>query len=275
VLPLLTKWDCREDTLRTLVFAMRDLNKRDEAIEIQKQILEESKIYKAGHEFFYIEDIAEAYEEKEDYANAVKYYEMLDEDVRDEEIYKKLANLYTKLKDYDSAAANYLKAAQLTCRESGWYWRSTGQMLALAGKEDEAKFYIDVALKIDPEDAYAHYYNGVIYQNKGDVYRALHHYNEALKIQPKFAEVYNNLAAISFNEEGDVKGAIQHIETALQQNSDSRLQVSLYISLSTLYKKISDYDKHEYYHAKVMEAMGFLTEMKDDEDDDYEDEDDQ
>src|SRR4051794_22467297 len=112
VLPLLTKWECREDTLRTLTFAMKDLNKTDEAIEIKKQILEESRIFEPGRQFFYIEEIAEAYEEKEDHANAVKYFEMLDEDGRDEEIYKKLGNLYTKLKDYDSAAANYLKAAQ-------------------------------------------------------------------------------------------------------------------------------------------------------------------
>src|SRR4051794_39974723 len=74
VLPLLTRWECRKDTLRSLVFAMIDLNKPDEAIEIRKQLLEECKIYEAGHQFFYIEEIAEAYEEKEDYVNAIKYF---------------------------------------------------------------------------------------------------------------------------------------------------------------------------------------------------------
>lgn len=102
------------------------------------------------------------------------------------------------------------------------------------------------------------------------MYRALHHYTEALKIQPAFPEVYTNLGAISFNENGDIKGAIENIETALQQSPDTNLLITLYLNLSRLYKKISDYDNHEYYKAKMMQAIGFDVEIDDDESDDFE-----
>lgn len=270
-LPQITIWDCREDTLNALTGALEALNKFSEAIEIRKQMLEEAQTNTPGQVSLDIREIAEAYEQQADYKNAIAYYEMLDEKERDGNIYEKMATLYEKIKDFNNAAANYLKAAQHYARDSAWYWSNTGRTLALAGKEDESKFYFEVALKIDPQDAYSHYYMGVTYQNKGDVYRALHHYTEALKIQPEFPEVYTNLGAICFNEEGDIKGAIENIETALQQNPDTNLLVRLYLNLSQLYKKISDYDNHEYYKAKMLQTIGFDVEMDDEEEDDDDD----
>ncbi len=263
-LPLLTTWQCRHETLETLARAFQLSGNHDKAIEIRKQIVEETKINKPGYEFFGIMNIAEAYEKKEDYANAVAWYEIVAEDDRDETDLEKLATLYEKLKDFDNASKYYIKAAQYKSRESAVYWSNAGRMLGLAGKEDEAKYYFDLALKIDPRDAYTHYYSGVIYQHKGDMYRALHHYTEALKIQPEFPEVYNNLAAISYNEEANIQDTIANIEKALQQNPDNNLLITLYLNLSRLYKKISDYDKHEYYKAKMLEAVGFPVSFEED-----------
>lgn len=266
-LPQLTIWDCRADTLGTLALSFEALGKFNEAMEMRKQMLEESKTYNPGS-CFYIIQIAEAYEKKGDYKNAVIYYEMLSEDKRDVTDYEKLTELYDKLNDWNNAAAASLKAAQLHSRDSAWYWSNAGRMLALAGKEDEAKFYFQIALAINPQDANSHYYTGLVYQNKGDIYRALHHYTEVLKIQPEFPEVYINLAAISFNENGNIKEAIENIETALQQNPDSKLLVKLYLNLAQLYKKISDYENHEFYKVKMMQAMGFPVKIDDGEEDD-------
>lgn len=266
-LPLMDIWECRVETLNCIVYAYEALNRFPEAIEIKKQLLKEAENTDPGFCPMIITDIAEAYEKLGDANNAIAYYEMLGENSRDQIIYERLAALYEKIKDWNNAAVYNFKAAQYHSRESAWFWSNAGRMLALAGKEEEAKFYLQVALTIDPQDANAHYNTGVIYQNKNDMYRALHHYTEALKIQPEFPEVYHNIAALSFNEEGDIKKAIQNIETALKQNPNRQLLITLYLNLAQLYKKIADYDNHEYYTAKMMETIGFPVEYVDDEDD--------
>jgi len=77
-------WECRRDTLSTIVYAYEAMNRNTEAIEIRKQLLEECKTFKLGHSYFYITEIAEAYEKPGDANNAITYYEMLDEDERDQ-----------------------------------------------------------------------------------------------------------------------------------------------------------------------------------------------
>ena len=133
-------------------------------------------------------------------------------------------------------------------------------------------FYFKMVLKIDPKHDNANYSMGQYYHMKDDIYRALHHYTEALKTNPKMEIVYNNLAAISYHENGNIAEAIENIEKALSvSDNNSNMLVMLYLNLSRLYAKISDYDKQEYYKGKMMEAAGFPTEFNED-DYDFDDE---
>lgn len=255
ILPMLTIWDCRESVLRMMCRSYEALNRFEEAMEIRKQMLEEDE-QKSHH----LEEIAEAYNKMGDIENSIKYYLLYIEECNnncDTQTYQPLAELCEKKGDYAEAAKYWLGAARHECYNTSWVWYNTGRALALAGKEEEAAFYFKIALAINEQSADTHYLLGNIYQNKGDSYRALHHYMEALKIEPNYSAVYNNLGVISFDEDGDIKGAIENIEKALTMNPDKTLETRMYINLSRLYKQIFNYEKHNYYKGKVMEAAGF------------------
>ena len=269
-LPLTKKAECREYTLMLLVHAYENTGRPDKAMEIRFQRLEE-----ADNKSFMLEEIAEAYEKKEDWRNAIKFYEQFIEECDgscETEIFYKLAGFYDKVNDHINAAKNYEIAAREICLESCWLWCNTGRALAILGKMEEASFYFKMVLKIDPKHDNANYSMGQYYHMKDDIYRALHHYTEALKTNPKMEIVYNNLAAISYHENGNIAEAIENIEKALSvSDNNSNMLVMLYLNLSRLYAKISDYDKQEYYKGKMMEAAGFPTEFNED-DYDFDDE---
>lgn len=146
-----------------------------------------------------------------------------------------------------------------------------GVELAKDGIETEKTFaYFKEALQLDPEDELVHYCIGQHYQNQGDDLRAMHHYMEALKIEPNFPEIYNNLGVINFVEESDIKAAIKNMEKALELNPSQDLLTKLYINLIRLHKQIADYDKQDYYQVKLLQLLGFPAELEGDEDDNEE-----
>jgi tetratricopeptide (TPR) repeat protein len=193
---------------------------------------------------------------------------------RDDIFHNELLALYL-LERYEEVITRYKEVEPLVQSEGRLYnikgtlqtcLYKRGIELVEAGRDDKAFEYFKESVALEPECEMAHYCLGQHYQNQGDVYRAMHHYYEALKIQPEFPEIYNNLAVIQFHEESDIKAAIAHIETALQQNPSPQLQQKMYISLSRLYKLIAEYDLHEYYRMKLLESIGFPVEYEEGDD---------
>jgi len=244
--------------------ALENSGRMDEAIALREATKEErndSSIY---------DDVAEAYEKLGDVDNALLYYDkhlIEEEGYLDTDDMVKIANLYEAKKDYVNAGRYLSIAAVNECKESGYLWQNTGRALAIAGKLDEAMKYFEVALMLDPECENTHYCMGQVYQEKGDQYRAMHHYTEVLKINPHNPMVYNNLGALSFNEDGDIKGAIEKIEAALLMSPDPQLKLTMHVNLSRLYHKISDYDNHNIHKLKIFEAAGFGGLLEDDDED--------
>jgi tetratricopeptide (TPR) repeat protein len=266
-LPLVTRRDPRHALQCYRIWAYQDLKDHDKAISLQ---LEQVAEYPDGGSTQL--KIAENYKEREDTDNAIKYYEeymTLSGDSVDTDEYVALAELYETQNDFKNSAKYYQKAAAWEARFSADYWQKTGRALALDEQEDEAMFYFKFALKINPKDAYTHYYMGRVYQNKQDKYRALHHYTEALKINPDFAEVHLNIGAMEFDQEGDVKTAIACFERAIDSKADDKLLKILYNNLKNMYKIILDHEKSDYYRGKLYELVGlpadtgeFLDEVK-------------
>ena len=241
--------------------ALENSGRMDEAIALRRATKEKrnySKIYN---------DVAEAYERLEDIDNALIYYDKFlneEEGYLDTEEMEKIAKFYDAKGDYENAARYLSIAAVNECVESAYLWQNTGRALAMAGKLDEAMKYFEVALKLNPKSENTHYCMGHVYQEKGDQYRAMHHYTEALKINPNNPMIYNNLGAISFHEDGDIKGAIEKIEAALEMNPDAQLKLTMHVNLARLYHKISDYDNHNRHKKEIFKAAGFGDLMKDD-----------
>lgn len=269
-LPTLTNKECIDDMRQCLKYCLEE--KGDVAAAIQ--VLEE-EIPQNENPYHLYNDLVELCAKAKDHDKTIQYGLLaIKEGLCESEVYTWVAEAYEAKKDYLNSHEYLVKAAQSEPDNTSWIWNNAGRALALAGQLDEAMFYFKMVLKMNPEQEMAHYYMGQAYQDKEDVYRALHHYTEALKIRPDFPEVYNNLAAISYYENSNINEAIANLEKALEANPDSSMLVKLYMNLSRLYKSIADYERHEYYKARLMDAMGFSGLFGDGDLDDLEDEDD-
>jgi tetratricopeptide (TPR) repeat protein len=258
-LPLVTIPECRESLQSNRIWSYEKLEQHDKALTLRLEQAEEHP--KRG---YYHVQLAQTYKALKDNVKAIKYYEqymVLRNYDADADEYVELAELYEAQKDFKSAAKYHTMAAAWEARFSSDHWKATGRALGLDGQIDEAMFHFKVALKIDPKDAYAHFYMGHAYQTKKDKYRALHHYTEALKIDPDFAAVHLNMGALEFNEEGDIKKAIAFFETAIEKDVEGKLLLLIYQNLRKMYKEILDHDKAEYYRGKIFELAGFPTDM--------------
>ena len=246
---------------RYWITALEKSNRWEEAIELRKKMNIE-----LGYKFMF-EEVARAYVEADDWNMALIYYDkyLIEEKGRlDVDDLEKIAKKYELEGDFINSARYLLIAAKAECSNSAYLWQNTGRALALANKEDEAMKYFEIALILEPQSENTLYCMGQVYQNKGDQYRAMHYYTEVLKINPFNASVYNNLGAMAFNEEGDIKGAIEKIESALEMTVDPQLKLTFHINLARLYHKISDYDKHSFHKIKIFEAAGFKGMMEED-----------
>ena len=265
VLPQMEKENCIRDVQSYVNYSYKALGKMDDAIEFQKELIEQLE----ESEYIDFDKIIKLYEEKDDVENEIKYYELMiahENGNCDSGEFQKLAKHYDTLKDYENSCKNYELAARAQYYDGCWMWCNAGRALALMGKDNEAAFYFKMILKLDPDYANAHYFLGLIYGRNNDIYMAMHHYNEALKLKPDFPEVLNDLAAIAFNDENNIAGAIEQMEKALTMNPESYIRGVLYKNLITLYGKIVDYDKQNYYKSKIFEMAGFKTNLSDDDD---------
>jgi tetratricopeptide (TPR) repeat protein len=71
------------------------------------------------------------------------------------------------------------------------------------------------AITINPQDAIAYYNRGVVKYESGDKAGAIADYTQAITINPQDAEAYNNRGVAKY-ESGDKAGAIKDLETAKQ-----------------------------------------------------------
>jgi protein O-mannosyl-transferase len=96
---------------------------------------------------------------------------------------------------------------------------SLGSALWQTGQTEDAIKHWEQALRIKPDLAQAHYNLGFALKQAGKLQNAIGHYEQALRIKPNFAEAHNNLGNALF-QAGRVKEAIEHYEQALQIKPD-------------------------------------------------------
>jgi tetratricopeptide (TPR) repeat protein len=94
-----------------------------------------------------------------------------------------------------------------------------GQALFQTGKVDEATAHYQQALQINPNYAEAHNNLGNALFQKRKVDEAIAHYQKALQINPDYFEAHNNLGN-TLLQKGSVEEAIAHYQKALQINPD-------------------------------------------------------
>ena len=260
-IPHLTVPECRFFMQDIRIWQYEKLEQYEKAIALIEEKIEELDVRILDREY---KAIVENYKKLDDTPNVIKYLELclnLPNGDCDTDLHEELAELYETVKDYKNSAKCWGMAAAWEARFSADYWQNVGRALALDGQSEEAMMYFRFALKINPKDAYTHYYMGLHYQMKKDKYRSLHHYTQALKLKPDFIEVQLNMGKMEFNDDGDIRAAIECFEKAIEHDAEGRFLFYIYANLRKFYDEIKEFEKAAYYRGKYFEMAGFPADM--------------
>ncbi|MFI5150066.1 MAG: tetratricopeptide repeat protein [Bacteroidia bacterium] len=204
-------------------------------------------------------ELGEMHTELVEYDKAIAaFLRLLDMGDWEVESLENLGYLYTVKREYALALSYYKKGMELFPEEFFWVERIASTYF-MDKKIAEAESWFNSLLQADPESADAYYGLGSCKQETGDYYMAMHHFHEALKINPNHARSLNNIGKLYFDHESDIKTAIRMLEKAVEvcQEEDSDILPTAYLNLKRIYKQIADEDKVDYYHRKFMESFGF------------------
>jgi tetratricopeptide (TPR) repeat protein len=121
-----------------------------------------------------------------------------------------------------------------------------GTDLLNARRYREAIPHFDEAIRLNPRYAQAYHNRGVAYRNLGQHQRAIQDYDQAIRLNPRYAEAYNN-RGLAYENLGQHQRAIQDYDEAIRINS--RLvepyhnRGTAYHSLGQYQRAIQDYDQ--------------------------------
>ncbi|MEQ8190403.1 MAG: rhomboid family intramembrane serine protease [Candidatus Eremiobacterota bacterium] len=139
-------------------------------------------------------------------------------------------NNYLREEQYEDAEKEFTKAIAVDPNNSDIYMK-----LAIAclgqNKIDMALERVEYSLKLDPENILANYLTGTIYQQKGDLGKALFYYGKSIEIDKKFALGYQGSGDIyRLQKKWDL--ALENSRKAIEMNS---LLPSAHSSLGWIY----------------------------------------
>lgn len=82
-------------------------------------------------------------------------------------------------------------------------------------RHDEAVHHFQQALRLNPRHAPAHNNLGILFQRTGELRQAEWHFREAGNLEPKMGEAFNNLGVV-LAELGDIRGALSAFSRAVE-----------------------------------------------------------
>lgn len=157
-----------------------------------------------------------AYKEKDDFPNAIKFFE----------------------------AARQSK----TFKEADFYVAS-GIAYGSAGQYDKAIADLSKAVEISPKSEDAYNNLGLYYNEKNDIPNAIKNLSKAIELKPDFDKAYYNLGN-TYAKQGDFNSAIKKYEKAVEINPDYS---DAYNNMGNSYAAIKDYPNAIIYYKKVIE----------------------
>ncbi len=107
------------------------------------------------------------------------------------------------------------------------------------GEYDNARFYTERLIELEPGNSIHHYYLGLISEYQGDMKLAESSYKRAIELDPSNVDALNNLGNI-LAEKGLYHEAIELFRRAIRIRKDLP---SLFINLGITYAQINDYDE--------------------------------
>ena len=152
-------------------------------------------------------------------------------------VLRSMAAMYRNNKDYDNALLYLQKAKDIKeddiniiLLESNIRWE--------LGDVQSYERLITEALQIDPENVDLHFNLGVISSDKGDIEKAMSHYNKAIEVDKTYKKAYLNAAALILEKEQSI---IEEMNSLGTSNADYNRYDELKIERGDLYKSAIPY----------------------------------
>lgn len=117
----------------------------------------------------------------------------------------------------------------------------TGLLFLEGEKFRNAKYYFNEAIKLDPKFAEAYLNRGIVFAKKARIRKALRDFKEALRLNPESAEAFHNRAVV-FSQSGQNRQAIKDFERALGLDQ-STPSIETYYGRGIAWNNIGEYDK--------------------------------
>jgi tetratricopeptide (TPR) repeat protein len=134
------------------------------------------------------------------------------------EFHADMAWALLKKGDLDRALASSERAVALATKLPDPYFRRSETYTA-RGEFDKALADVDKALELKGDPTRAHYERSEVFAANGDFEKALAELDAAIKIEPKFAELYNNRGWMTLRSGGDPAKAIPDFDRAIELQS--------------------------------------------------------
>lgn len=114
-------------------------------------------------------------------------------DQNDNNVKMALGAIYLNAKNYDKAIAEFERSANLSPSELKLKYNSLGLAYIKTNSYAKAEKVLEIALKIDPQDKFAHNNLGFVNAQQGKLKDAHVHFTQALSIDPSYKNAEKNL----------------------------------------------------------------------------------
>ena len=229
-----------------------ELGKVEEAVNYFEQYIatneDRDKKYEQGYG-----EIAKVYEDNKQYENALVWWrKAIELDPEDAYNYSAIGEIYVKMFEYGKAMAAFEECIRLKPGEQhGIPYHYLISYHEQFGDSKRSLYFIDEAIKNNPDSGYFLYMKGVYYGLRGDEDEAMKWYELSLVWNPSHPHTYNNMAAI-YKNKGDTETALKYLLKGLEEKPDTLI---LHENLQKIYSELGDLEKKDYHTLKIHEIQ--------------------
>ena len=153
------------------------------------------------------------------------------------DVLRSMAAIYKNNKDYDNSLSYIEKAKKINENDINIILLESNIRWEIGDVESYEKL-ITKALEIEPENVDLHFNLGVISSDKGDIDKAMSHYNMAIETDSTYTRAYLNAAALILKKEQSI---IEEMNSLGNSNADYNRYDELKIVREDLYKSAIPY----------------------------------
>lgn len=116
------------------------------------------------------------------------------------------------------------------------------------GNIEKAIEQFRIVLKINPNDVFAHFVLGYIYDQQGETELAIREFSETLRLDPRYISAYNDLGTV-YNRIGKYGKALEQFQKAIDLNPG---YVEAVENMGVVYFGMKEYDQAMHYFQKAL-----------------------